>query len=175
MPRPVAVTIFGILNIVYAVMGMFGELFGAISTFLFHGSHNPIQDFLNQNQAFQLWSRIALSLGFVASCMLCLAGVGLLKLKSWGRSLSIAYAIYGILASLAGAAMCTFVMLPAMNEVARTLQPAEAIVVKAVGFGSILGALSATLYPVILLIFVTRPKFKEAFRAPSIPPALPRA
>jgi hypothetical protein len=113
--------------------------------------------------------KLAIPLGFLAAGVSIAAGVGLLKLKSWGRALSIGYAIYSIVASLLGAVLnYIFIMQPLMERASQKSGPeAAALIGGAIGgtFGSCFGMI----YPVLLLIFMLRPNVVAAFRPPAEP------
>src|SRR5262245_43450327 len=94
MQRPVSVTVFGILNIAFAVLGVFAMI-GTIALFSLPGASNhPIVKIMQESPAYATWLKLTIPLGLMASVALLVAGIGLLRLKSWGRKLSIGYAIY---------------------------------------------------------------------------------
>jgi hypothetical protein len=166
MQRPVAVTVFGVLNIVFGVLGFFGMIF-TIATFFFlpDNGHNPVLEIMRNSPGYTAWMMIALPLGFLACGVSIAAGIGLLKLKGWARVLSIGYAIYTIVSCLVGAVLnYIFIMHPLMEQAAQKHGPeVAALIGGAIGgtFGSCIGMV----YPVVLLIFMTRPKVAAAFRA----------
>ncbi|HXR48348.1 MAG TPA: hypothetical protein VN784_13015 [Candidatus Limnocylindrales bacterium] len=166
MQRPTSVTVFGILNIVFAAFGVFGLIF---SMALFHlpaDSNNPVVKLIHENPAYAAWLKASILLG-VPSCLVLLAtGIGLLCLKSWARILSIAYAIYAIVFGIVGTVVNFVVMVVPMAEQARQQQGPEAAAAIGGAIGGTIGGCFGLIYPVLLLIFMTRPKVAAAFRPP---------
>lgn len=164
MQRPTALTVFGVLNIVFAVFGVFGLIF---SMALFHlpaDSNNPVIKLIHENAAYATWLKAGILLG-VPSCLVLLAtGIGLLCLKSWARILSMVYAIYAIVFGIVGMVVNSIVMVLPMVEQARQQQGPEAAAAVGGAIGGTIGGCFSLVYPVLLLIFMTRPKVVAAFR-----------
>src|SRR5664279_1543619 len=99
MQRPTSATVFGVLNIVFGALGFFAMIF-TIITFMapLSSTNNPVLEIMRISPGYAIWMKLAIPLGFLAAGVSIAAGVGLLKLKSWGRALSIGYAIYSIVA-----------------------------------------------------------------------------
>ena len=97
MQRPTSVTVFAILNIVFAAFGLFGAL-ASVMLFVAVGanSNNPVIQVIRDNPAYAAWMKFSIVLGVAVAAVLLAAGIGLLMLKSWARIVSIAYAIYAI-------------------------------------------------------------------------------
>ena len=70
-----SVTIFGILNIGFAVLGLFGLLFSLV--ILSHTDHskNPMLQAMYDNPAYAAWIKISMPLGGVVSVALLAAGL----------------------------------------------------------------------------------------------------
>jgi hypothetical protein len=169
MQRPTSVTVFGILNIVFAVFGVFGLIF---SMALFHlpaDSDNPVVKLIHENATYAAWLKAGILLGVPSCLALLVAGVGLLCLKSWARILSIAYAIYAIVFGILGTVVNFIFMVLPMIDQARQQQGPEAAAAVGGAVGGTLGGCFGLIYPVLLLIFMTRPKVVAAFRPPSRP------
>ena len=102
MQRPTSVTVFGILNIVFAAFGVLG-LIASIALFFMPGnSNNPVIKIMNENPAYATWLKVCIPLGLLSCTALLAAGIGLLRLKPWARKLSIGYAIYAIVFGILG-------------------------------------------------------------------------
>src|SRR5437667_11510960 len=96
MERPGSVTAFGILNIAFAVLGVFG-LLGTIALFSMTGtSINPVAKIMQESPALATWLKLSIPLGLLSCGVLLVAGIGLLRLKKWGRKLSIGNTLSGI-------------------------------------------------------------------------------
>ena len=112
---------------------------------------------------------VALPLGLLATGVSVAAGIGLLKLKNWGRTLSIGYAIYSIVAGVIGSMVnYIFVMQPLMEQASHKSGPEAAGLIGA-AIGGTFGTCFGMIYPVLLLIFMLRPKVVAAFRPPAEP------
>jgi hypothetical protein len=93
-----------------------------------------------------------------------------LRLKSWARKLSIAYAIYAIVFGIIATVMSfMFLVRPLLAEAQQSQGPEAA---GAIGgaIGGIVGGCLGLVYPILLMIFMTRPKVVAAFQRPEPPP-----
>ena len=167
MQRPTSVTVFGVLNLVFGALGLFGMLFTIIIFILpLPTANNPVLEIMRNSPGYALWMKMAIPLGFLAAGVSIAAGIGLLKLKNWGRALSIGYAIYSIGAVLLGSALnYFFIMQPLMEQASQKSGPEAAGLIGA-AIGGTFGSCFGMIYPVLLLIFMFRPKVVAAFRPP---------
>ena len=170
MERPGSVTTFGILNIAFAVLGVFGllatfALFSMTST-----SSNPVVKIIRENPALATWLNLTIPLGLLSSGVQLVAGIGLLRLENWGRKLSIGYAIYGIVFSILGLVMNFIFMLGPLLEEASKKQGPEAAGAFGGAVGGSIGGCFGLIYPILLLVFMTRPRIVAAFHLASPPP-----
>jgi len=168
MNRPTSVTVFGILNILKAGFGMFLAII-SVALFLAPADfNNPVIKMWHENPAYSAWMKLCIPLGLLSATVLLVAGIGLLCLKSWARTLSIAFAIYDIcLCILATAVNCLFMFQPFLKDHQNSQAAAMAM------FGLIGGSISVCvglIYPILLLLFMLRPTVAAAFH----PPAQPR-
>jgi hypothetical protein len=170
MQRPVAVTVFGILNLLFAVIGAFSIISTAVLLALPNVPNNLIFKMMRENPTYSAWTKVSLSFGALACLVLLAAGIGLLKLQPWGRKLSIGYAIYAIVAALAGTAVNAMVLIPPVLQAGDHQGPEYAGMVGG-AIGGTIGGCFGVVYPILLLIFMTRPKIVAAF-APAAAPAL---
>lgn len=174
MQRPNSVTIFGILNIVFGLGGVGGllstlRLFSANSS----ASVRSVTEIVLKDPAYATWLKMSMAPGFVASLVLIVAGVGLLKVREWGRKLSIGYSIYGIVSCIIGIAVnFHYLVRPMLHETTQKLGPESAVMIGAI-IGAVVGSIFGLVYPIVLLAFMTRPWMKTFFR-PAAPPPLPR-
>ena len=166
VPMPTAVTVFGILGLIYGGLGLACE---------------PAIAYLNsqavaQPQAESPLVRIVTSaeyragfialaaLAAVASGLLLVASLGLLLKRPWGRMLAVAYGIGDLALVAANIIFSTIYVFIPMLRVAR-----EAPNPQASGFavGAAIGAtgvnIAFLLFPALLLIFMTRPRVVAAF------------
>jgi hypothetical protein len=168
MQRPVSVTVFGVLNIVLGALGLFGMIFTIILLVLpLPTTNNPALEIMRNSPGYAALMKIMIPLGFLACGVSVAAGIGLLKLKNWGRTLSIGYAIYSIVAGLFGSMFnYIFLMRPLMEQASQKSGP-EAAGLIGVAVGGIFGSCFGMIFPVLLLIFMFRPKVVAAFRPPA--------
>jgi hypothetical protein len=173
MQRPASVTVFGVLNIVFACLGILGVM-GSVILFLPQSanSNNPVIQIIHDNQAYALWLKASIVLGLAACSVLLAAGIGLLKLLPWARIVSIAYAIYAIVMSLVGTVVNYFMLVQPMMASAHGKSGAEAGAAIGGAIGGMLGGCLGLIYPVLMLIFMTKANVKAAFGAGSQPPAI---
>jgi hypothetical protein len=170
---PVTVTVFGVLNIAFALFAVFG-LFMTIALFSAAGATaNPVVRIMRENPAYAGWLKITIPIGVIACAVLLACGIGLLTMKRWARKLTIGYAIYAIIFGLVGMVVnFMFLLRPLMQEAARQQGPEAAAAIGG-AIGGAFGGCFGMIYPILLLIFMTRPKIVAAFNSSGIPPSLP--
>jgi hypothetical protein len=168
MQRPTSVTVFGILNIVFAVLGIFSML-AMMAFFAMAGTstNNPVIQLIQNNPAYASWMKLSLVLGVPVSVILLAAGIGLLKLKPWARTVSIAYGIYAIVMVLAGMVVNYIFLLQPMLQQAHQQQGPQAAAAMGGAIGGTCGSCFGLIYPVLLLIFMMRPNVVAAFCPPA--------
>jgi hypothetical protein len=180
MQRPTSVTVFGILNIVFALLGIFGVaasllLFAAVGT----NSNNPVIQIIQDNPSYAAYLKFSIVVGVVVALILLATGIGLLMLKPWARVISIIYGVYAIFSVIGNTIANYYFVTKPLLEKAQTEQGPEAA--RAVGgaIGGMLGGCFGLIYPILLLIFMMRPKVAAAFNPSSTdgtqPPPLPRS
>jgi len=174
MGRPASVTIFGILSIVFGVLGVCGGAFGIVMMFLpsqfmdMPGmSNNPALSMMYGSGWWSIWLRsvgifhIFLSIGLLAS------GIGLLMLRPWARVYSIVYAIIDTVLVLVNSVVNLFWLGPYMSQQMHNMMgqnPAAANIGMMFGlFSSVMGLVFGLAFPLLLLYFMTRPNVKQAF------------
>ncbi len=172
MTRPTTVTVFGILNLVFGTLGAVGVLLGAVVIVVARiasAREDLVTEALRTHPAYRTWVAVSLPIGFAAAVFLIVAGAGLLYMRPWARVGSIVYGIYGIVMGLANMGWNAAILLPIAAEAASRRGPEGAAALGG-AIGTVLGGLIGLAYPVLLLVFMTRPRIVEAFRAGRIPP-----
>jgi len=172
MERPTSVTVFGILNIVFGGFGLMG-LCCAIGMLDMANADDLWLQAMRHNALFHGWMIFAHSIGFLGSIALCAAGIGLLLLKEWARVLSIVYGILAIVLEIVGTIISVVVLLPAVMSRTAGLQGPAALGPRVGAIGATIGGCFGLVYPVLLLIFMTRPKVVAAFKAQPDAPDMP--
>jgi hypothetical protein len=175
MTRPTSVTVFGILNIVFAGFGLIGTLATLAMFKMAAGTNNPALQIMQDNPAFAAWIKLSIPLGLISSVALLAGGIGLLMMKSWARKLSIIYAFFAMVLSIVGTVLNYLWMIRPMMEQAAQKQGPEAAGAIGGAIGGLAGGCFSLIYPVLLLIFMTRPKVVAAFhpaaQSSDFPPA----
>ena len=176
MKRPTSVTVFGILNIVFAVVGMCGVALTAAQPAIQQAmeqaakdggqevQRDPVQELLATDPKVRLIGNISTGSGVVVSLVLLISGVALLLMKSWGRTLSIVYAVYDILSKIVFTALSFWFIqsaLEAQEEVPADIPPGTLEGIFALSFSCSL--IFGLIYPILLLIFMFRTAVTEAF------------
>jgi hypothetical protein len=168
MNRPVSVTVLGILNIVFAALGVMGL---ALSIAMMYvkpdlNMKNPVLDLMRQNPGYAMYINISTVVGGVFTLALLLAGIGLLMLRPWGRMLSIIYATFSIISLIVNSFLNYYFLIAPLIDKLAAQQPGQE---KAAVVGGIVGMVGGIcigpIYPVILLIFMYRANVKAAFGA----------
>ena len=165
--RPQSVNTLGILNLVFAGLGLFGMLatyamyFGGL-----HLAHDPVQEIARSSPTYMSFMRMSLVSGTIGSLVLGASGIGLRAMKSWGRKLAIAYAIYSIVAAIFGFYMTHKYLIEPLSH---SDNPAA----KGGVMGGYMGGLIALAYPIVLLIFMNKANVRDAFKRANEPPVPP--
>ena len=169
MHRPTSVTVFGILNIVKAGFGIFLAITSIPLLLAPADSNNPFIKMLHENPAYVAWVKFCIPLGLLSCAALLAAGIGLLCLKSWARTLSIAYAIFAIVFGILGMVVNFIFLVRPLLEQAQQQHGTEAAGAIGGAIGGTIGGCFGLIYPVLLLIFMSRPKVAAAFQPPPAP------
>ena len=155
--RPISVMIFGILNMAWAMFGLLAAVVSAL--FLARlSAHSPVMAQMNSNPAYVAWMKIATPMGIIVDFALLAAGIGLLMLQNWARILSICYGVYGIVITLVG----TVFAYQMISSVTGQSPNGPPMVGAFATIGMVFGLLFGLAYPVLLIIFMTRPKVVAA-------------
>lgn len=164
---PAAAKVFGILNILFGVLGIPCIAMSAVVLFIPLGPEmtkdNPALQLMEESALYRTFTQVGVVLGFIATVVLIVAGVGLLQLRPYGRTLSIGYGIYAIVAMILGMVVNVSFVFPVLLEKADVGGPAAAG-----AYGGIIGGIGGTclgaIYPVLLLYFMFRPNMVAAFK-----------
>ena len=161
---PPSIKVLGILNLVFAGLGVFGLLFAYGMYFggLRLGPRNPVVEIAKDSATFMQYLKTSLWLGAVALVVLAISGIGLLNLKPWGRKLAIGYALYGIVAGIVGFVFTYMYLIAPLAG-----KPGGG----AGAFGGIWGGVVGCVYPIVLLSFMLKQNVRQAFEQVTIPKA----
>jgi len=164
MARPTSVTVFGVLNVVFGILAVLGLIASAASLLLAaSGGQADPPGF--DHPVMKVWIPISVVLGFIAAVAQIASGIGLFKLRDWARKVSIAYAMYAVVATVLGTTLqIVFMVLPMLRNLRN--QGAEETMVIVVLVSSFIGALAGLIYPLLLWYYMTRRHVVAAFGPP---------
>jgi hypothetical protein len=147
--RPMAVWVFGILNI---ILGVLGVVFSADVILQI----TKVGIIPGVTPGYLKFLLVANTIGFVASIFLAGVGAGLLKIKKWARAGAIFYGWFGII---------FFIVEMSVNFIALAFGwfkiPPDGMLDFITGM--VISTLGGLVYPVLLLIFMKTDKVKQAF------------
>ncbi len=171
MQRPGAVTAFGILNIVFGGLGVLCTPMSLLFLWFQRARDLPIQRVMDASAGlFAYWVAMA-AFSMLSALALIAAGIGLLQLRPWARVLSIVYGIFSIVVGIVGMMVNAVFVFGPMITRARTGGPEAAASLVGLTAGTI-GGIIGMVYPILLLVFMTRPRIRDAFHRQDPPPIL---
>ncbi|MEM8667773.1 MAG: hypothetical protein AAGG48_09680 [Planctomycetota bacterium] len=161
--RPLGVTIFAILNVLFGLAGVGGFLVTSLVSLLSdpaQGTPNPIEEILSVSNPILTvleWVNVVFSAALIAS------GIALFKMRPVGRTLSLVYAFY----SIGYVALSNALRFPLFYKVMLSAtgggEDAEAIAqIAAIIFTVVIGFIGLLL-PTALLIYFLRAAVKAKF------------
>ncbi|MEX0678659.1 MAG: hypothetical protein WD063_16385 [Pirellulales bacterium] len=158
MQRPTSVTVFGVLNIVFSVLGVVGIAFSAVLLY----AMPQLPGAPEINTVPDGWMIFSLVWGVLGATVLFVSGIGLLLLRPWGRLAAIGYAIATIGMTVVGLAMhWIYVVRPTLALLnGQDGPPPEAV---GAAIGGFVGGCIGPIYPLLLWYFMTRPNVLAAF------------
>ena len=168
MKRPPSSIVFGILNIGWALLGILGLVLGIITL---NQPNNPMAPLMRGSSATALWLKGSMPLGILMALVLLLSGIGLLRLKPWGRSLALFYGVAEIGLGVIGLIFHFGMIVPGLlAQLPMANAPEVAMGIMGGVVGGTLGGLVNIAYSVLLVVFMKRPNVVAAFSV--YPPAL---
>ena len=154
--KPAAITVFGILCIIFGAMGMFSLL--PESTFgQNNAANNPLYELIEKNETFAEFMKISTVVGIITSIALILIGIGLLKLYPLARKAAILYGFYSVISTVLATVITFTLLYDALEVIAQGFIEVIVIVV-------VIIVVLILIFPVLLIIFMLRPNVIEAFR-----------
>lgn len=166
--RPASLTVFGILNILFGVLGICVTAGGVLPFVMEIPSDpaipNPMLDLIKSNATYRTFLIVSLALGAIVAALLLAGGIGLLLSKAWGRTLSIVYGWYSIVAAIVGMGVNWYVMQPLLAKMQEGGGPGQVAVTAGI-VGGLIGGCVGMIYPIVLLVFMNRPAIRHAVGA----------
>lgn len=166
--RPVSIQIFAILNIIFALLGFFGVLVGAALKSA--AAANPTLAAINSDPTMAAWGHVQAAFDVVGGLALLVSGIGLWKMKNWARILSLVYAGIAILFTVIGTIVSWKVVTTGLIHTPSHTSPEMMQLFTTIGL--VFGTIFKLAYPVLMFIFLTPLKIRNAFAppAPAAPP-----
>lgn len=163
--RPVTATVFGVINIIFGAMGILGAIaaFALMAATASGALPQPDLPEAFQNPMIQTSQSVSNVISGILSIALIVAGVGLLKFRPWGRSMSIWIAIVNLVLLVLMIGLQIAILAPAAGDMSN-LDPSNPEEMALVGgvVGGVVGGCFGSIYPIVTLIFMNRSAFKEA-------------
>ncbi|NJO52413.1 MAG: hypothetical protein HC840_26825 [Leptolyngbyaceae cyanobacterium RM2_2_4] len=147
---PSSVKVFGILNIVFGSFGLVTSPLGLLNL------NQSIQVFENfgASPLTISWIRFSAWLSPLLSLALLILGIGLLMKKPWGRSGSIIYSYISI-------ALGVLSMILVVGAFSSGLESGDPAAIGGI-IGGVIGSLVGLIYPILTIVFLSKPNVKAA-------------
>lgn len=178
-PKPGAVAVFGILNLIFGIFGVLGSVCGG-AVMLAAGSIPELQEALSQdvtrrmaqeNPYYAVFYYGQLVVGSLGSFALLASGVGLMRSRDWGRVLAVGYAWYLIVLLVVTQIVNLTVFLPlASPAIQNGPQSPEEMNALILVLGGPFGLCIGLIYPGLMLYFLGKEPVREYLRSASSSP-----
>ena len=149
-PRPTALTVFGVINIVFGSLGLLSLPCSLVATFLPSKTMDPEAIVI-------VFNVIAHIVGFIVSIILLVSGIGLLKCKDSARRWAFGYGVFSVIWSIVGT-IANIANMVLLGSGAYRMED-EAV---AFAMGCSCVSLVFLVYPVLLIIFMQKQYIKDA-------------
>lgn len=164
--KPTSITVFGIINVVFAAMGLCGFAWLLVTTFVPMPQGENILAEFTENPTYKTITLAQQGVAFLITILLLIAGIGLINGRPYGRRLSIAYAIVHIVFSLLTIGLnIAYIMLPAVAKANDFPEGTERVTLMVAGSAAGIAPICGWLYPILLLIFMNRASVVNYMRA----------
>jgi len=150
-PKPGSIKVFGILNVVFGAIGLICGGFGFLTLVVMQSSSDMGDAIQSAMSAQYSGGYMTAVIGLLLNIFLLTCGIGLLKERNWGRTWSLGYAVLGIIHAVVGA-------------IGAVIFAQAGPAAMGAGFGAIIGTAIGVIYPICILIFLTRPNVVEALK-----------
>lgn len=167
---PVAGMVLGILHLMYAGLTF---VCNGISGLVFFvplppemSKGNAAVELMDTSLVYKIFNQTSLIISLISAVVLFIAGIGLLQVKPYGRKLSIYYCIYDFISITLGLLVNGILLFPLLINQINTFPSGSPESMGAYGglIGGLVGVALSLVYPLIVIIFMYRPKMIEAYR-----------
>lgn len=174
--RPPVATIFGMLNLVFGIIGVCSSLVAVGGfAFIFNVLDAKTKAQMKLDESMQQFNDpvffgffvMQMVLGTILSVVIIISGIGLLKFKPWGRKLANFYAVSYLLLLFIGVIInIVYTVIPAINSANNPGASADKIGAAVGGsFGAVLSVCFGVIFPICILIFLNRRQFIDQIQA----------
>jgi hypothetical protein len=169
--RPATAMIFGILNIVFGILGLCGNLVtGGMLAAVSLGTLDdelaaPMEQFKDPVTFGFISTQLVV--GTILAIVAIVSGIGLIKFRPWGRTWANFYAITSLLLIVAGLIFTIFYTIVPAVQAANDPAADPTQVGAAIGgiVGGIAGSCFGMIYPICVLVFLNRKIFVDAIES----------
>lgn len=179
--RPATIIVFGVLNIIFGGLGVITVIsnFIIMQFGVFEKLGLPqdpltkrLLDLQKNDPLFSTVSTVSNLLGLLASAALLAAGIALLRMRPWGRVVSLIHAAYSMVSVIVITLFYYSRLYAPMLEEAKpnTQEKMQAVMGTVAGFG---GCCLGMIYPICIFVFLTRPSLIAALKGESPEDDLP--
>jgi hypothetical protein len=186
---PAPVTVLGILHLVGGGLGLLSGICGGLyqlassasggSPFGLaaaqQGAAGVVMKAIENVPGQKAVTAVQLVVDLALSVMLVVAGIGLLRMRPWARSLSLVYAPLSILFHIFSLVWALGFVMPVVQEVvaaelAKNPPPQDAAALMGARIGMIAGLLGqvTVIYPIVVLCILLSPSVAAAFRGEAV-------
>jgi hypothetical protein len=183
--RPTGVLVIAIFHFIVGGIGLISDAFNTFNVAggskMFAGLGGPEQarmteelekDLNTKVPGFKAYEIGNAALGWLFDVALITAGVGLLRMRSWARTLSLVYAVISLLHKILIAVYTFLYLMPVTEEAMRAAMPQQqgparqaieaALLIAKVSL--MIAPFASMIYPLAVLIVLGRPSVGAAFR-----------
>ncbi|MBL8889059.1 MAG: hypothetical protein JNL67_03715 [Planctomycetaceae bacterium] len=160
--KPAPITVFGVLHLVFGVIGLCGIGFGVFGLIIIANNpgarmDNPILD----HPIGYAWNFASLAMGTITTFIMLAAGVLLLTDKELGRVLTIIYGWLSIAFGAIGMIVMAIVLISIFSDANGGPEQAGAMIG---GIAGSCGGIIGMIYPGLAIYFMTRDNVKNYFK-----------
>ena len=170
------IRVFGVLNLVIGLLGLIcvpGNLRTVLT--VYQAGVNLHRDILHEDAVYRAVTCTGLALDIAAAGVLAAAGVGLLRRKAWGRTLSIGYAVYSLAGFVATLVLdAVYLLGPLLRAFSDRAGGPPSLGAWNAAIGLAIWCGFTPIYPGLLLIVMNRPAVARALRPAAIDDAFAR-
>ena len=157
--RPTSVTVLAINGIILGALGTICSPFALLPYFVQMGPPQPAIEAVKNDPSIFTYLVASTALGWVMAIVLLVSSIAALAMREWARKGMLAYAWVTLVTGLIGL-VATFAWVNPKIAAAPNVDRATMLGQQ---IGAIVGGLIILIFPTFVLIFMNRPRVKDAF------------